>query len=91
MSYLESEYYQTARGLFQKVAKTDRHNLTARFFYLYTSAFSCYFNNRLSVARVFAEEALALPMDGHGEMQRYAGSLRDLIPGLVKEMGGTRQ
>jgi hypothetical protein len=90
ISYLDSEYYQTARGLFQKVTKIDRLNSTARFLYLYTSAFNCYFRNRFSMAQIFAEEALALPADGQ-DIQRYVGSLRDLIPDLLKEMGGTRQ
>ena len=65
MSYLESEYYQMARGLFQKVTKMDRANVPAKFLYLYTSAFNCYFRNRFSMAQIFAEEALALPVDGH--------------------------
>ncbi len=64
ISYLDSEYYQTARGLFQKVTKIDRLNTAAKFLYLYTSAFNCYFKNRFSMAQIFAEEALALPVDG---------------------------
>jgi hypothetical protein len=91
ISYLDSEYYQAARGLFQKVTKIDRHNTKARFFYLYTSAFNCYFRNRFSMAQIFAEEALALPVDCREDTERYATSLRELIPDLLKEMGGTRQ
>ncbi len=48
VSYLESEYYQVARGLFQKATKLDRGNAAARFLFLYTSAFNCYFRNRFS-------------------------------------------
>ena len=59
ISYLDSEYYQTARGLFQKVTKIDRQDTAAKFLYLYTSAFNCYFRNRFSMAQIFAEEALA--------------------------------
>src|SRR5208337_3137124 len=37
MSYLESEYYQVARGLFQKAIKLDRTNRGAAFLFLYAS------------------------------------------------------
>jgi hypothetical protein len=90
LSYLDSEYYQTARGLLQKVTRMDRRNVMAGFLYLYTSAFNCFFKNRLSMARIFAEEALALPVDDREDMQKYVRSLRDLIPDLVKEMNGAR-
>ncbi len=91
ISYLDSEYYQIARGLFQKVTKIDHGNLTARFLYLHTSAFNCYFRNRFSMAEIFAQEALALPVAGDDDMQKYTTSLRNLIPDLIREMGGTRQ
>ena len=87
VSYLRSEYYQVARSLFQKATKLDRGNVAARFLFLYTSAFNCYFRNRFSMAKIFAEEALAMPMDGHAEVETYAQSLRDLLPDLAKEMG----
>jgi hypothetical protein len=91
ISYLDSEYFQTARGLFQKVTKIDRFNITAKFLYLYTSAFNCYFRNRLSMALIFAEEALTLPVDGQEDLQKYVRALKDLVPELQKEMGVTRQ
>ena len=90
ISYLESEYYQTARGLFHKVTKLDRANEPARFFYLYTSAFNCYFKNRLSMAQIFAEEALALPENGRRGAENYAASLRNLLADVVRETGGPR-
>ncbi len=90
MSYLESEYYQTARSLFHKVTKLDRTHGSARFLYLYTSAFNCYFRNRFSMAQIFAEEALTLPMDDEFGMETYAASLRDLLVDVTKEMGATR-
>lgn len=90
MSYLESEYYQIAKSLFRKVAKLDGKNMSARFFYLYTSAFNCYFKNRLSMALTFVEEALALPLDGAPGMEKYVASLRDLMPDLAKEMKKNR-
>ena len=87
LSYLGSEYYQVARSLFQKAIKLDRGNVAARFLFLYTSAFNCYFRNRFSMAKIFAEEALAMPIDGQTEIETYAQSLRDLLPDLAKEMG----
>jgi tetratricopeptide (TPR) repeat protein len=87
LSYLGSEYYQVARSLFQKAIKLDRGNVAARFLFLYTSAFNCYFRNRFSMAKIFAEEALAMPIDGHKEAETYVQSLRDLLPDLAKEMG----
>jgi hypothetical protein len=86
VSYLESEYYQIARGLFQKITKLDRKNIPARFLYLYTSAFNCYFRNRFSMAQIFAEEAFALPVNGQEGIETYVASLRDLLPDLAKEM-----
>jgi hypothetical protein len=86
LSYLESEYYQIARGLFQKVVKLDRTNLPARFLYLHTSAFNCYFRNRFSMARIFAEEALAVPVGGQQDLQSYVASLRNLLLELAKEI-----
>ena len=89
ISYLESEYYQIARSLFRKVMKLDRTNETARFFYLYTSAFNCYFGNRYSMAQIFAEEALALHRDGCQGVETYAGSLYHLLAHATREGSGT--
>jgi hypothetical protein len=91
LSYLESEYYQIARGLFRKVVKLDPTSLSARFLYLYTSAFNCYFRNRYSMAQIFAEEALSLPVDGQQDLQTYIASLRHLLPELVKEIRKNRR
>jgi hypothetical protein len=91
VSYLGSEYYQVARGLFQRVIKLDRGNLVARFLFLYASGFNCYFKNRFSMAKMFADEALAIPMDGYTEMETYAQSLRDLLSDLAKEAGRAGQ
>jgi hypothetical protein len=72
------------------VTKLDRANEPARFFYLYTSAFNCYFKNRLSMAQIFAEEALALPENGRRGAENYAASLRNLLADVVRETGGPR-
>jgi hypothetical protein len=87
ISYLESEYFQIARALFRKAVKLDRSNEAAKFLFLYASAFNCHFRNRSSMARIFAQEALAMPpVRG---MERYTTALRDLLPGLSGEMNLT--
>ena len=47
ISYLESEYFQIARGLLQKVIKIDRSNATAKFLFLYASAYNCYLQEQV--------------------------------------------
>jgi hypothetical protein len=92
MSYLESEYFLIARGLFQKVIKTDQNNQSAKFLFLYTSAYNCYFKNKFSMARIFAEEAFAIPTDGSiPEIHTYKSNLQDLLPELDKELGKSKQ
>jgi hypothetical protein len=91
MSYLESDYYQVARGLFQRVIKLDRTNKDAAFLFLYASAFSCYFVNKLSMAKIFAQEALAMPAGGLAEMETYVRSLQDLLSHLEKETKRSRK
>ncbi|MGD0658206.1 MAG: hypothetical protein ABSD38_09075, partial [Syntrophorhabdales bacterium] len=54
------------------------------------SAFNCYFKNRLSMAQIFAEEALALPENGRRGAENYAASLRNLLADVVRETGGPR-
>ncbi len=88
VSYLESEYFQIARGLLQKVIKLDRSNGTAKFLFLYASAYNCYLRNRFSMARIFAHEALAMPPDKG--VETYATALRNLLPRLAREMGQRR-
>ena len=81
-SYLESEYYNLARVLFQKVSRLDKGNQTAFFLFMYASAFFFFFKNRLSKARACAERALAV--SGIGEMAFYRKSLNN----LVRELSG---
>ena len=90
-SYLASEYYQVARGLFRKVIRLDRTNKDAPFLFLYASAFNCYFANRFSMAKIFAEEALAMPVVGLEEMEPYARKLQNLLPLLAKETRRTKK
>jgi hypothetical protein len=89
VSYLKSENYQAARGLFRKAAKLEGGNPVAEFLFLYASAFNCYFGNRPSAAMIFVEQALGMPMEGRAEVETYAQSLRGLLPELTKEIGRT--
>lgn len=82
-SYLESEYYNVARILFQKVSRLDKSNQLAFFLFMYTSAFYFFFKNRLTKARACAERALAV--SGIGEMGFYRKSLNGLVRELSKE------
>ncbi len=91
VSYLQSEYYQIARGLFHKVVHTDRNNAPAKFLFLYTSAYNCYLRNRISMAKIFAEEALTVPLVRSDGMDRYKESLRKLVPELTREMKKLKQ
>jgi tetratricopeptide (TPR) repeat protein len=84
-SYLESEYYACARMLFQKVVSMDHDDRRARFMFLYSSAFSSYFKNRLARALSSAEQALALA-GTTGDVDTYARSLDQLRSDVLKEL-----
>ena len=84
-SYLDSEYYGSARLLFQKVATMDHDDVRARFMFLYASAFASYFKNRLVRALCCAREALALTMDP-GDMRPYDEPLKQLVADVSKDL-----
>ncbi|MGD0235095.1 MAG: hypothetical protein ABSC55_11235 [Syntrophorhabdales bacterium] len=84
-SYLDSEYYGSAKLLFQKVANMDRDDTRARFMFLYASAFASYFKNRLARALYCAQEALAAGLNS-SDMQPYSQSLEQLVANLSKEL-----
>jgi hypothetical protein len=90
LSYLQSEYYQAARSLFQKVARSDPADQAAQFLFLYASAFNCYFRNRFSMAGIFADEAFAIRTAGQG-LDDYVKSLRGLVAELAREARKTKQ
>ncbi|MDR2018461.1 MAG: hypothetical protein LBQ00_06300 [Syntrophobacterales bacterium] len=85
-SYLESEYYQAARRLFQKVSRLDKDNELAFFLFMYASAFHFFFKNRLSKAKSYAEKALTVS-GAAGDMEFYRKSLN----GLIRELSGERK
>ncbi|MCX5799363.1 MAG: hypothetical protein NTU90_07385 [Proteobacteria bacterium] len=84
-SYLESEYYETARILFKKVASLDNQNKTALFLYIYASAFYFYFRNRFARALVLAEKATSMDINNDKEIDSYKASLKGLISDVSKE------
>ena len=84
-SYLESEYYELARNMFQKVTCLDTANRLALFLFMYTSAFFFYYKNRFAKAYRYAENALALDIDD-SEKAPYLDSLTKLRTDISKEM-----
>lgn len=89
LSYLDSEYYQIARNLFQKAMQMNRSDGAARFLFLYASAFNLYFKNRFVMSLAFADEALAEQIE-IPEMSRYVESLHQLKHDLSREMKGMK-
>lgn len=85
LSYLDSEYYQIARKLFQRVMKMNRSDGTARFLFLYASAFNLYFNNRFAASQALANRALE-EQDGRSELDRYVENLNNLKQELLREI-----
>jgi hypothetical protein len=85
MSYLESQYYESARALFQKMVNLDRSDRTAKFFLLYASAFNSQFADKLSMARVFTKEAIAASRGVH-KVQVYVRSLQNLLVEVDSEI-----
>ena len=84
-SYLESEYYELARNMFQKVTCLDTANRLALFLFMYTSAFHFYYKNRFAKAYRYAENALTLDIDV-SEKAPYLDSLTKLRTDISKEM-----
>ncbi|OPY77622.1 MAG: hypothetical protein A4E65_02671 [Syntrophorhabdus sp. PtaU1.Bin153] len=84
-SYLESEYYELARNMFQRVAGLDTDNRTALFLYMYSSAFHFYYKSRFARAQRYAEEALAIQVDD-GDMTPYQESLTSLSAEVAREV-----
>jgi len=84
-SYLASEYYDTARRLFQKVFSLSKDDRKIHFLYMYTSAFHFYFKNRFSRSLVFAEHASSIDASDMS-IDVYRRPLQILISDLSKEL-----
>jgi len=83
-SYLDSEYYETARSIFRKISAIDKKSDVALFFYMYASAFNYYFKNRFSRSLMLAEQADAAGRDIIG-IEDYRESLQKLVSDLSRE------
>ncbi|MBP1748903.1 MAG: uncharacterized protein H6Q52_1442 [Deltaproteobacteria bacterium] len=84
-SYLDSEYYETARGLFKRIIRKDSSNKEALFLCLYASANYFYFKNMFTRALSLAERANAMKIDENVKA-RYREPLKRLITDLTHEM-----
>jgi tetratricopeptide (TPR) repeat protein len=84
-SYLESEYYDLARKLFQKIIRLDSKNRETLFLYRYASAFNFYFKNMFTKAMMFAENALSMDMDDTMK-KPYRETLQKLLTDLKGEV-----
>jgi len=89
-SYLESEYYETARNMFQKVACLDTGNKLALFLFMYSSAFFFYYKNRFAKAYRYVENALALDID-ESEKAPYLDALTKLRVEISREIKRSRR
>lgn len=89
-SYLESEYYEVARSMFQKVAYLDSGNKLALFLFMYSSAFFFYYKNRFAKGYRYAENALAFDIDD-SEKAPYNDSLTKLSAEIAREIKRSRR
>jgi len=84
-SYLESDYFDTARKLFKRIIRMDSSNDEALFFYLYASANHFYFKNMFTRALVLAERAQGMNIEEHIR-EKHGQSLTRLIADLSREI-----
>jgi tetratricopeptide (TPR) repeat protein len=84
-SYLDSEYFETARTLFKRIIRTDNEDRNAQFLYLYASANYFYFKNMFTRALSLAERAKAMKA-GENVGDRYREPLDRLIADLTGEI-----
>ncbi len=84
-SYLESEYFDTARKLFKRITRSDGSNTTALFLYLFASANHFYFKNMFTRALGLAKKAESMNPDA-GIREKYRPLLTRLIADLSKEI-----
>lgn len=89
-SYLESEYYETARNMFQKVACLDTGSKLALFLFMYSSAFFFYYKNRFAKAYRYVENALALDID-ESEKAPYLDAITKLRVEISREIKRSRR
>lgn len=84
-SYLESQYYGTARTLFKRITMVDKNNYAALFLYLYASSYYFYFKNMFTRALMLAERAHKMNIDKTMK-DSYMQSLNSLMTDLSREI-----
>jgi hypothetical protein len=89
-SYLESEYYELARNMFQKVICLDAGNRLPFFLFMYSSAFFFYYKNRFSKAYRYAQNALGVEINDDAKAQ-YLDSLTRLKEEISREIRRSRR
>ncbi len=89
-SYLESEYYELARNMFQKVTSLDASNKLALFLFMYASAFYFFYKNRFSKAYRYVENAIAFDLND-SDKAPYLDSLTKLKTEISKDMKRSRR
>lgn len=89
-SYLESEYYELARNMFQKVTCLDPSNKLALFLFMYASAFYFFYKNRFSKACRYAQNAIAFELND-SDKAPYLESLTKLTAEITKDMKRSRR
>lgn len=89
-SYLESEYYELARNMFQKVTCLDSSNKLALFLFMYASAFYFFYKNRFSKAYRYAENAMAFELN-ESDKAPYLESLIKLKAEITQDMKRSRR
>ena len=89
-SYLDSEYFETARKLFKRIIRMNASNKDALYLYLYSSANYFYFKNMFTRALSLAERASAMKVDEHLKA-RYREPLKRLITDLTGEIKKKRR
>jgi hypothetical protein len=85
ISYLNSEYFETARTLFKRITRMDNADTDAQFLYLFASANYFYFKNMFTRALSLAERARAMKAE-QDVRARYREPLNRLITDLTGEI-----
>lgn len=84
-SYLDSEYFETARTLLRRIIRMDSADSDVQFLYLYASAYYFYFKNMFTRALSLAERARTVKV--HDNVRaRYHEPLNRLVADLTGEI-----
>jgi len=89
-SYLESEYYEIARNIFQKVTDLDASNRLAHFLFMYASAFHFFYKNHFLRAYRYVENAMGFALNDNDKAP-YLTALTKLENEIKKDMTRSRR